>query len=80
MQAQFARMMGNSPLGAMSELTRQNLEMWTKMQETMLAAFAPPPARETQKDEQQDADEPRRSDADRPLPNPRLRERVTCNV
>jgi hypothetical protein len=28
----------------MSELTRQNLELWTRMQETMLAAFSPPPS------------------------------------
>ena len=41
-QTQFARMVGSSPLGAMSELTRQNLELWTKMQETLLATFAPP--------------------------------------
>lgn len=51
MHTQFSRAMSNSPLGAISELTRQNLEIWTKMQENMLAAFAPPPrepARETQ--------------------------------
>lgn len=38
MQAQFP----------IAELTRQNLELWAKMQETLLAAFAPPrdPARE----------------------------------
>ena len=32
----------------LAELTRQNLELWAKMQETLLAAFAPPrdPARE----------------------------------
>jgi polyhydroxyalkanoate synthesis repressor PhaR len=38
----LARMAGDSPWSAMSELTRQNLEMWTRMQESMLAAFAPP--------------------------------------
>jgi polyhydroxyalkanoate synthesis repressor PhaR len=60
MQTQFARMVSGGPLGAMSELTRQNLELWTKMQESMLAAFAPPrdktPQRETspQDDEQKD--------------------------
>jgi polyhydroxyalkanoate synthesis repressor PhaR len=32
-----------------ADLTRQNLELWAKMQETLLAAFAPPrdPARES---------------------------------
>lgn len=42
-QAQLARVMSSGPMGgAMSELTRQNLELWTKMQEAMLAAFSPP--------------------------------------
>lgn len=40
-QTQLSRMMTQAPLSAMSELTRQNLEMWTRMQESMLAAFAP---------------------------------------
>jgi polyhydroxyalkanoate synthesis repressor PhaR len=31
-----------SPLAAISELTRQNLEIWAKLQESMLAAFTPP--------------------------------------
>jgi polyhydroxyalkanoate synthesis regulator protein len=63
-QAQLARMMTNAPLSAMSELTRQNLEMWTRMQENMLAAFAPPrdPApgsrRDTQGSEASDDDAP----------------------
>lgn len=41
-QTQLARMMSQAPMNAMSELTRQNLEMWAKMQETMLSAFTPP--------------------------------------
>ncbi len=41
-QNQLARMMTNAPMAAMSELTRQNMEMWTRMQESMLAAFTPP--------------------------------------
>ena len=53
-QTQFARMVSSSPLGAMSELTRQNLELWTKMQESMLAAFAPP---RDQTPQQEDKDE-----------------------
>ncbi|HKE96654.1 MAG TPA: polyhydroxyalkanoate synthesis repressor PhaR [Povalibacter sp.] len=40
-QAQLARMMTNAPMAAMSELTRQNLEIWSRMQESMLAAFTP---------------------------------------
>jgi polyhydroxyalkanoate synthesis repressor PhaR len=50
-QAQFARVVSSSPLGAMSELTRQNLELWAKMQENMLAAFAPPREKTPQQDE-----------------------------
>ena len=45
MQAQMGRTMNNGPGGAanpLAELTRQNLELWAKMQETMLATFAPP--------------------------------------
>lgn len=41
-QSQLARMMTNAPMAAMSELTRQNLEAWARMQESMLAAFSPP--------------------------------------
>jgi polyhydroxyalkanoate synthesis repressor PhaR len=57
-QAQVTRMMGSNPsmgshMTAMSELARQNLELWTKMQETMLAAFAPP--RDTTRDSTRDA-------------------------
>ena len=53
-QAQFTRVLNNSPLGTMSELTRQNLELWAKMQESMLAAFAPPREKPPQEDEQKD--------------------------
>lgn len=53
-QTQMARMMSNAPMSTMSELTRQNLEMWAKMQETMLSAFNPP--REPQRDAPADDD------------------------
>jgi polyhydroxyalkanoate synthesis repressor PhaR len=45
-QTQLARMFGAAPLHSMAELTRQNLELWAKMQEGMLAAFnaARPPS------------------------------------
>lgn len=48
MQAQFTRTAANGTPNPIAELTRQNLEIWAKMQETLLAAFAPPrdPARE----------------------------------
>jgi polyhydroxyalkanoate synthesis repressor PhaR len=43
LQAQLSRAMGSaSAPNPLAELTRQNLELWTKMQETLLAAFAPP--------------------------------------
>lgn len=53
MQSQIARLASASPLAAMSELARQNLEIWAKMQETMMAAFTPStrePSREAAKD------------------------------
>jgi polyhydroxyalkanoate synthesis repressor PhaR len=46
--AQFTRAANGASSNPIAELTRQNLELWAKMQETMLAAFAPPrdPVRE----------------------------------
>lgn len=48
LQAQFTRAAANGAANPIAELTRQNLELWAKMQETLLAAFTPPrdPARE----------------------------------
>lgn len=51
MQEQITRTLGSSQ-GApnpLADLTRQNLELWAKMQETLLATFAPPrePPRDT---------------------------------
>ena len=40
MQSQYSKMMTPSPLGnAMAELTRNQLEMWTKMQETLFSSW-----------------------------------------
>jgi hypothetical protein len=33
-----------SPLAPLAELTRQNMEMWARMQSSMLAAMNPQPA------------------------------------
>ncbi|HSN71107.1 MAG TPA: polyhydroxyalkanoate synthesis repressor PhaR [Steroidobacteraceae bacterium] len=41
MQEQMGKLMSNTPLSTMAELTRQNFEMWQRMQESMLAAFKP---------------------------------------
>jgi polyhydroxyalkanoate synthesis repressor PhaR len=38
-QAQMAKLMANAPMNAMAEMTRQNLDMWTRMQEQMTQAF-----------------------------------------
>ena len=54
--AQLARMMSSGPLGAMSELTRQNLELWSRMQESMLAAFTPPKQNDNPKETEKDKD------------------------
>jgi polyhydroxyalkanoate synthesis repressor PhaR len=41
MQAQMSKLISNAPLATMAELTKQNLELWQRMQENMLAAFNP---------------------------------------
>jgi polyhydroxyalkanoate synthesis repressor PhaR len=38
-QAQLARMMSGTPLAPMADLTRQNLESWARIQESMIAAL-----------------------------------------
>lgn len=66
MQAQLTRPMSNGVPNPLAELTRQNLEMWTKMQETLLATFAPPrsPAHEPTRDPSK-TNNPDSSDADK---------------
>jgi polyhydroxyalkanoate synthesis repressor PhaR len=63
MQAQMTRPMSNGAPNPLAELTRQNLELWAKMQETLLATFAPPrdparepPAKANKKPDSDDAD------------------------
>ncbi len=76
MQSQLNRQANNAAGGSapnpIAELTRQNLELWAKMQETLLASFAPPrdagrdaPSRESTRDptktnaaDSSDADKP----------------------
>ena len=41
LQAQIAKLMANAPLTTMAELTKQNLDYWTRMQESMAATFMP---------------------------------------
>ena len=53
----MARMSANATLVALSELTRQNLELWAKMQEGMFAAFAAEP-RDAQRSNGQDDTDP----------------------
>ncbi|HKZ72543.1 MAG TPA: polyhydroxyalkanoate synthesis repressor PhaR [Steroidobacteraceae bacterium] len=43
-QAQLARMMSGTPLAPMADLTRQSLESWARIQESMLAAMSTPQA------------------------------------
>lgn len=54
MQSQISKLMAGSPLNTMADLTRQNLEAWTKMQGSLFGAFTPPPEDKdsgTQKDD-----------------------------
>ena len=41
LQAQLSKMVANTPLATVADLTRQNLETLSKMQETVLGALAP---------------------------------------
>jgi polyhydroxyalkanoate synthesis repressor PhaR len=41
MQAEMAKVL-DSPMAPLAEMTRQNMEMWAKMQASMLSAFSPP--------------------------------------
>ena len=41
LQSQLSKMVANTPLATVADLTRQNLETLSKMQETVLGALAP---------------------------------------
>ncbi|MBS0375635.1 MAG: polyhydroxyalkanoate synthesis repressor PhaR [Proteobacteria bacterium] len=41
LQAQISKLMSNAPLATMGELAKQNLDYWTRMQESVAAAFLP---------------------------------------
>jgi polyhydroxyalkanoate synthesis repressor PhaR len=43
MQAEMAKVL-ETPMAPLAEMTRQNMEMWAKMQASMLSAFSPTPA------------------------------------
>jgi polyhydroxyalkanoate synthesis repressor PhaR len=43
MQAEMAKVL-DSPMAPLAEMTRQNMEMWAKMQASMLSAFSPNPS------------------------------------
>lgn len=57
-QGQMTRMLNTTPMNTMSELTRQNLELWMSMQESMLAAFSPPPRNTARKPDKPEDEEP----------------------
>ncbi len=64
-QQQISQMLTNAPppMNAMAELTRQNMEMWNRMQEGMLQMLVP--ARKP-RSAAQEADEPADSDGTNP--------------
>jgi len=41
LQAQISKLMSNAPMTTMAELAKQNLDYWTRMQESVAAAFKP---------------------------------------
>ena len=41
LQTQISKLMANAPMTTMGELAKQNLDYWTRMQESVTAAFMP---------------------------------------
>jgi polyhydroxyalkanoate synthesis repressor PhaR len=41
LQAQISKLMTNAPMSTMAELTKQNLDYWTRMQESVATALMP---------------------------------------
>ena len=41
LQTQISKLMANAPITTMGELAKQNLDYWTRMQESVTAAFMP---------------------------------------
>jgi polyhydroxyalkanoate synthesis repressor PhaR len=41
LQTQISKLMANAPITTMGELAKQNLDYWTRMQESVAAAFMP---------------------------------------
>ncbi|HXQ63829.1 MAG TPA: polyhydroxyalkanoate synthesis repressor PhaR [Steroidobacteraceae bacterium] len=41
LQTQISKLMANAPMTTMAELAKQNLDYWTRMQESVAAAFMP---------------------------------------
>jgi polyhydroxyalkanoate synthesis repressor PhaR len=41
LQSQISKLMANAPMTTMAELAKQNLDYWTRMQESVAAAFMP---------------------------------------
>jgi polyhydroxyalkanoate synthesis repressor PhaR len=62
LQAQISKLMANAPLTTMSELAKQNLDYWNRMQESVTAAFMPimraPGAAEARPEEPAAGDKP----------------------
>jgi polyhydroxyalkanoate synthesis repressor PhaR len=42
LQTQIQSLMANAPVSTLAELTRQNLDLWARLQENMVGAFQPP--------------------------------------
>jgi polyhydroxyalkanoate synthesis repressor PhaR len=58
MQAEMAKAL-ETPMGPIAEMARQNMEMWARMQASMLSAFTPPGAAGApEKSDQPDKDRP----------------------
>jgi polyhydroxyalkanoate synthesis repressor PhaR len=65
MQAEMAKVL-ETPMAPLAEMTRQNMEMWAKMQASMLSAFSTPAAPADKGERAEKADKPEKP----PRPEP----------
>ncbi|HUL17653.1 MAG TPA: polyhydroxyalkanoate synthesis repressor PhaR [Steroidobacteraceae bacterium] len=59
MQAEMAKAL-ETPMAPMAEMARQNMEMWAKMQASMLSAFSPPASAAPSADKAPKSEPPKR--------------------
>jgi len=61
LQAEMAKAL-ETPMAPIAEMARQNMEMWAKMQASMLSAFSPPGGPAEKGDQPEKAEKPEKTD------------------